>query len=60
MWDGWAVVRFKDGTEEILVVEAKANSSEFETPGTSEEPPSAPKSSGDPPPVQCIHLHYSH
>ena len=34
MWDGWAVVRFKDGTEEILVVEAKANSSEFETPGT--------------------------
>ena len=34
MWDGWAVVGFKDGTEEILVVEAKANSSEFETPGT--------------------------
>ena len=34
MWDGWAVVRFKDGTEEILVVEAKANSPEFESPGT--------------------------
>ena len=34
MWDGWAVVGFKDGTEEILVVESKANSSEFETPGT--------------------------
>jgi len=34
MWDGWVVVRFKDGTEEILIVEAKANSPEFETPGT--------------------------
>ena len=34
MWDGWAVVRFKDGSEEILIVEAKANSPEIETPGT--------------------------
>jgi hypothetical protein len=34
IWDGWAVVRFKDGTEEILIVEAKANSPEIETPGT--------------------------
>ena len=34
MWDGWSVVRFKDGSEEILIVEAKANSPEFETPGT--------------------------
>jgi hypothetical protein len=34
MSDGWAVVRFKDGTEEILIAEAKANSPEIETPGT--------------------------